>query len=220
MISFVPNLLLIVPVGFTIGVLIALPTGPTNLLGLQRAVERGFFGGVAAGIGILLGDGLLALIAALGVNAISGAVRLYRTAIQIVGGLALMGAGLVLYFSKPRFTSVQDAASATLGDYIWDIPKLFLITITNPTAVLGLLAIFSGVSSFVEVDSYLDAFTMVASVMGGSLTYWIVVSRLISSIRHGLDEERMARINQVAGMILIGFGALLIGEMSMKTWHA
>ena len=32
-----------------VGVLLAMPIGPVNLLGIQRAVERGFFGGMAAG---------------------------------------------------------------------------------------------------------------------------------------------------------------------------
>ena len=214
--AYVPNVLLIAPVGFLIGVLVSLPLGPTNLLALQRAVERGFFGGIAAGLGIMAGDGLIALAAALGVNAVSGAVKQYRTAIQIIGGIALMIAGLKLYFTKPRFASAHDAERATLSDYIWDIPQLFLLTITNPGAVLGLFAIFGGISTFVEVDSYLDAVTMVASVMGGSFVYWLVVSRLISSIRLGIDEARMARINQIAGLVLIGFGALLISEMTFK----
>ena len=213
--AFIPNLL-IVPVGFLIGVLVALPLGPTNLLGLQRAVERGFFGGLAAGLGIMIGDGLIALGAALGVNALSGAIKQYRAAIQIIGGLALIGAGAKLYLTKPEFQSVSDAEKATLGDYVWDIPQLFLLTITNPGAVLALVAIFGGVSSFVEVESYIDAFTMVAAIMGGSFCYWLVVSRLISSIRHTLDAARMGRINQIAGLVLVGFGGLLIGEMVVK----
>lgn len=216
MISLVPHLLLIVPVGFVIGVLIALPLGPTNLFALQRAVERGFFGGLAAGIGVMLGDGLIALGAAMGVNAISGAIRQYRSAIQIVGGLALIAAGAKLYLTKPSFASAHEDASATLWDYVWDIPKLFFLTITNPGAVLFLVAIFGGVSSFVEVETHLDVLTMVASIVGGSFCYWLVVSRLISSIRLGLDEQGMARINQIAGLVLAGFGALLIGEMVVK----
>ncbi len=214
--AYVPNVLLIAPVGFLIGVLVALPLGPTNLLALQRAVERGFFGGLAAGLGVMLGDGLIALAAALGVNAVSGAIKQYRTAIQIVGGVAIMIAGLKLYFTKPTFTSTHDADRATLSDYIWDIPQLFFLTITNPGAVLGLFAIFGGVSSFVEVDSHFDALAMVASVMGGSFTYWLIVSRLISGIRHIIDEKRMSRINQIAGLVLLGLGSLLIGEIGIK----
>jgi threonine/homoserine/homoserine lactone efflux protein len=208
--------LLIIPVGMIVGLLIAMPVGPVNLLGLQRAVERGFFGGMAAGIGIMLGDGLIALGAALGVNAISGAIRQYRTAIQIIGGIALIGAGAKLYFTHPTFASKAQAEKATLRDYVWDIPQTFFLTITNPGAVLGLIAIFGGVSSFVEVDTYIDAFTMVAAIMGGSFLYWLVVSQLISGIRHLLDEQRMVMLARIAGLLLIGFGALLIGEMVIK----
>ena len=213
--AYIPNPL-IIPIGLFVGVLLALPIGPVNLLGLQRAVERGFFGGMAAGIGIMLGDGTIALGAAMGVNAISGAIRNYRTIIQIIGGLALIIAGAKLYFTRPEFASAQDAADATLLDYIWDIPQTFLLTITNPGAVLGLIAIFGGVSSFVEIEGYVDALLMVAAIMGGSFCYWLVVSRLISGIRHTLDEVRMAKLSKLAGLVLIGFGCLLIGEMLLK----
>ncbi len=213
--SYIPNPL-IIPIGFLVGVLLALPIGPVNLLGLQRAVERGFFGGIAAGLGIMAGDGIIALGAAMGVNAISGAIRDYRTAIQIMGGLALIFAGAKLYFTRPHFATAHEVEKATLMDYIWDIPQTFLLTITNPGAVLGLVAIFGGVSSFVEIEGYIDALTMVAAIMGGSFAYWLVVSRLISGIRHTLDEARMAQLSRIAALVLVGFGCLLIGEMAMK----
>jgi threonine/homoserine/homoserine lactone efflux protein len=213
--AYIPNPL-IIPIGFLIGVLIALPFGPINLLGLQRAVERGFFGGMATALGIMLGDGLIALAAAMGVNALSGAIKQYRTIIQIIGGLALMIAGAKLYFETPEIATVSDAEKATLMDYVWDIPKAFFLTITNPGAVLGLVAIFGGVSSFVEVSSHIDALFMVAAIMGGSFVYWIIVSRFISSIRHSFDVVSLTRINRLAGLVLFGFGGLLIGEMIMK----
>jgi threonine/homoserine/homoserine lactone efflux protein len=213
--TYIPNPL-IIPIGLVVGVLLALPTGPVNLLALQRAVERGFFGGMAAGIGIMLGDGLVALGAALGVNAISGAMREYRTPIQIVGGLGLMIAGAKLYWTHPSFKSAAQDEAASLMDYIWDIPKMFFLTITNPIAVLGLIVIYGGVSTFVEVDSYVDAFAMVAAIMAGSFLYWLVVSQAISGIRHRLNEARMVVINRVAGLFLAGFGGMMIAEMLIK----
>ena len=212
----IPNPL-IIPIGFVIGVLIALPTGPINLLGLQRAAERGFFGGLAAGLGILLGDGLIALVAAMGVNALSGAIRLYRTAIQIVGGAALIAAGAKLLLARTNFMSAHEAETTTLADYAWDIPKHFFLTITNPGSVLSLIAIFGGASSFVEVASTVDALTITLAIMGGSFVYWLLASRLISRVRHRLGISLMERINRVAGLILIGFGCVLIGEMILKS---
>jgi threonine/homoserine/homoserine lactone efflux protein len=93
---------------------------------------------------------------------------------------------------------------------------MFILTITNPSALLGLSAIFGGVSSFVEVESYIDAFTMVAAIMGGSFLYWFVVSQFIATIRHRLDVVRLGQINRIAGLVLLGFGFVLIGEMVVK----
>jgi threonine/homoserine/homoserine lactone efflux protein len=213
--TLVPNPL-ILPIGFLIGVIVALPIGPINLLGLQRAVERGYFGGLAVGLGILLGDGLIALAAGFGVKAISGAISDYRTAIQIIGGVALMVAGTKLYFERLQIVTNAEAANASLFDYIWDVPAAFLLTITNPGAVLGLLAMFSGVSAFVDVSSNIDVLTMAASIMGGSFSYWLIVSRFISRVRDDIDAAWLVRINRGAGLALFAFGGVLIADMAVK----
>jgi threonine/homoserine/homoserine lactone efflux protein len=216
-VQLIPNPL-IIPVGMIIGVLVAAPVGPVNVLCIQRAIERGFWGGVAAGIGAVLGDGLIALFASLGVGAIKGAVKDYRTVIQIVGGVALIAFGIKLYFTEPRLRmpAPGEADNATLRDFAWDIPQTFFLTITNPGAVLGLFAIFGGVSTFVEVASYVDALTMVAAIMGGSLAWWVFLSNVIGGIRHRITGERLRTINRIAGILLVGFGLLLIGEIAWK----
>jgi putative LysE/RhtB family amino acid efflux pump len=213
---YIRNLFLIVPVGMLTGVLLALPLGPVNLLGLQRAVERGFFGGMAAGLGILLGDGLIALGAALGVNALTGAIREYRTAIQIIGGVALLGAGVKMYVTPFVLSADIPSEKASWRDYVGEIPQMFFLTITNPASVLGLIAIFGGVSSFVEIETHIDAFVMVASIMGGTFLYWFFVSQWIGRVRHQLGEVRLGQINRFAGLMLMAFGAVLIGEILLR----
>lgn len=210
------NLFLIVPIGVVMGVLLALPLGPVNLLGLQRAVERGFLGGMAAGLGILLGDGLIALGAALGVNALTGTIREYRTAIQIIGGVALLGAGVKMYFTPFVLTADIPPEKASWRDYVGEIPQMFFLTITNPASVLGLIAIFGGVSSFVEIETHIDAFVMVASIMGGTFLYWFFVSQWIGRVRHQLGEVRLGQINWIAGLVLAAFGAVLIAEILLR----
>ncbi|MGZ5914624.1 MAG: LysE family translocator [Hyphomicrobium sp.] len=213
---FLPNPL-IIPVGILIGILVSAPVGPVNVLCIQRAIERGFWGGIAAGLGAMLGDGLVALCAALGVGAISGAVQYHRLTIQVLGGLVLFAFGARLFFATPRIVPMAMGARAeTLRDFVWDIPQTFLLTITNPGAVLGLFAIFGGVSSFVEVESYVDALTIVAAVMGGSFLWWFSLSHLIGRFRHLLNEQRLRLINQITGLLLLGFGVLLIGEVLLK----
>jgi threonine/homoserine/homoserine lactone efflux protein len=203
-------------VGVIAGVLLAMPIGPVNLLGLQRAVERGFFGGLAAGLGILLSDGLLALLAALGVNAVSGAIREYRAAIQILGGLALLGAGVQLYLTPGSLSTQVEAHQARLRDYAWDIPTMFFLNISNPGSVLALLAMYAGVVSFLHVESTIDALTVAAAFMGGSFLYWFWVSEWIANARHRLDKVQLGQINRIAGLVLVAFGGLIIVEMALR----
>lgn len=209
--DFIPNPL-IIPVGLIIGVLVAAPVGPVNVLCIQRAIERGFWGGIAAGLGAVFGDGLIALFASLGVGAISGTVEHYRYAIQNIGGLALIAFGLKLYFTPPRFETIRSdqVRPETLKDFVWDIPQTFFLTITNPGAVLGLFAIFGGVSSFVKVTNYIEALLMVAAIMGGSIAWWVMLSNIISKYRHRIDVESLGVINRVGGLLLVLFGAVLI----------
>lgn len=213
----VPNPL-VIPVGFLIGIIVAAPVGPVNVLCIQRAIARGFWGGLAAGLGAMLGDGLIALFAALGVGAISGAVTTYRAVIQVVGGLALIAFGVRLYTSPPPEAAVEttNGGAGTVLDYAWDIPKTFFLTVTNPGAVLGLFAIFGGISTYVEVKGRADALTMVAAVMAGSLAWWLGLSAAMSRVRHRLKPGWLATINTYAGLLLIGFGLLLLGELVVK----
>lgn len=217
--QFIPNPL-IIPVGLFIGVLVSAPVGPVNVLCIQRAIERGFWGGVAAGFGAMLGDGLIALCAALGVGAISGAIQDYHDAIQLVGGIALIVFGIRLYLTKPPVDAHTDDAPHSLHEFLWDTPKTFFLTITNPGAVLGLFAIFGGISSFVQVRNTIDALTMVAAIVAGSFLWWVGLSSLIGRIRHRFAVEKLRRVNQIAGILLIGFGAVLIGELIWKAFRS
>lgn len=212
---------LIIPVGLFIGVLVAAPVGPVNVLCVQRAIERGFWGGLAAGLGSMLGDGLIALSAGMGVGAITSAVELYRWIIQTIGGLALVAFGIKLYLTTPRLImpAGPEGDSTSLKDFAWDIPQTFFLTITNPGAVLGLIAIFGGVSTFVEVKTTIDVLLMVAAIMSGSLMWWIGLSNLISRHRHRFDTARIGLINRIAGVLLGVFGAMLVAEVIWKGGH-
>ena len=219
--QIIPNPL-IIPLGLLIGVLLAAPVGPVNILCINRAVERGFWGGVAAGLGAVLGDGLIAFLAALGVGALSGAVDQYRDAFQFIGGLALIAFGAKLSAATPQDEAHKsgDEQQSSLRDFLWDVPKTFFLALASPGAVLTHVAIFGGASSFVEVRSTVDALTMVAAIMCGSLAWWVLLSSLIGRIRHSFDVKRLQQINQVSGLVLFGFGGLLMADLVLQVASA
>lgn len=206
---------MIIPVGMAIGILVAAPVGPVNVLCIQRSISRGMAGGVAAGLGAVLGDGLIALCAALGVSYVVGLVEHYRFAFLLVGGLVLVLFGIRLYMAEPKFIAPSEDGETThdIRAYLWDIVKTFFLTVTNPGAVLGLFAIFGGIGSLVQLTGPAEALLMVAAVMAGSLVWWFGLSYVVGIFRHKFNAKRLQRVNRIAGIALAIFGLVLFGEV-------
>jgi threonine/homoserine/homoserine lactone efflux protein len=202
--------------GLGIGLLMAAPIGPVNVLVIQRAVSRGFWGGLAAGLGAVVGDGVLAAIGAFSIAAISDVMIAYGDAIQIVGGLLLLAFGLALLLCRPVILTPIDERSH-LFEHAGIIPQTFLLTVTNPGAILGMAAMIGGLGSLIGgLNTNLEALILVAAVMGGSLLWWLGLSELIATIRHKLTEGRLNVINRVAGFVLFSFGVSLLIEVSLR----
>ena len=196
--------------GIGVGILVAAPVGPVNVLCIQRTLERGFLGGLAAGIGALIGDGLITLIATFGLTAISDLIQENKTSLKLIGGLLLILFGWKLFQTKPRANGLGVEED---DGHHWVIPQTFFLTITNPGAVLGLFAILGSVTSaFGGIQSYTEAGLLVLAVMGGSLLWWMTLARIIATIRHKLTVERLMAINRIAGFILVAFAIVLISE--------
>lgn len=213
--QIVLSTLQLVLAGIGIGLLVSAPIGPVNVLVIQRAVTGGFWAGLAAGLGAVIGDGLLAAIAAFSVTAISDAMSAYAGWIQLVGGLLLVGFGVALLVTRPALT-IPVGQKSHLLEHTGIIPQTFFLTITNPGAVLGMAALIGGFGSLIGgLNTYLEALLLVAAAMGGSLLWWLGLSELIATIRHMLTEGRLKLINRIAGAVLIAFGLVLLfgGEL-------
>ena len=202
--------------GLGIGLLMAAPIGPVNVLVIQRAMAKGFWGGLAAGLGAVLGDGVLAAVGAFSIAAISDGMLAYGDTIQLVGGALLVAFGLALLLRRPVMATPPHERSHIL-DHMGIIPQTFILTVTNPGAVLGMAAMIGGLGSLMGgLNTNLEALILVAAVMGGSLLWWLGLSELIATIRHKLTDNRLKMINRVAGFILLAFGAALIIEIGLR----
>ncbi|MBX2805031.1 MAG: LysE family translocator [Hyphomicrobiales bacterium] len=230
--------------GLIIGVIISAPVGPVNIVCIQRTLERGFWGGLAAGLGAVLADGVIAAGAAFGLTAISGIMSDNQQVIQLVGGLIIVGFGVKLYFAKPKLTQQKQTSWAQLRrivDWVpeklrpalrfqvWRvlphasvIPQTFFLTITNPGAILGLFAIIGGIGSVIGgIKSYVEALILVFSIMFGSMLWWAILSRIIETVRDKINENRLKVINQIAGVAMLVFGGVLFLQLALGAFsHA
>jgi arginine exporter protein ArgO len=95
------------------------------------------------------------------------------------------------------------------------VPQTFFLTVTNPGSILGVFALVGGATSMLGgINTWPQAITAVTSIMAGSLAWWAGLSRLISRVRHKLTEDRLRLVNQVSGVVLVAFGAVLFAQFA------
>ena len=198
--------------GFGLGLLISAPVGPVNILCIQRTLAKGFWAGFAIGLGAIGADFLISVAAALGITALSGLMNTYETQIQFIGGLILVIFGVKIFLAQPKFLT-EMAQSSQIRGHLRGIPQSFLLTITNPGALLGIFAIFGSLSSAVGgLESYLDSLMILIGLLSGATIWWLGLTRLIAALRGKMTEKRLKIINQIAGSVLFVAGFGLVGK--------
>ncbi|PYB71360.1 LysE family translocator [Rhizobium wuzhouense] len=192
--------------GLVLGMAIAAPLGPIGALCINRTLERGFWAGVAGGLGTALADGVYAALAAAGFTALSGVLAAIEWPLQVVGGLFLLYLGL--QGLKPR----ADVSAASVGSkgLVATTAATFLLTIANPATILSFAAIFAGLGLAAGEGGW-AAVMLVVGVFLGSLAWWFFLSGAVSLMRKRLPQRFTLMVAQVSAVILIVFGVLALG---------
>jgi len=191
--------------GVVIGVAVAAPIGPINLMAIRNTLTHGFWAGLFTGTGAVLGDGTFAVFAAFGITAVSEFVIGYATWIQLVGGVILTAVGLRIMLAKPVMNGLNGEAKRIRPTAL--VASTYVLTITNPATMMGFLAIFGGVGNLVSrPGDYAGAGAMVAAVMFGSFLWWLTVSWFASLFRRRIAENGLRVVNLISGAVIVCFG--------------
>jgi len=203
----------LIATGIAVGLIIAAPVGPINLMCVQRTLQTGFLAGVATGIGAAFGDGIFATIAAFGITWLTELIEGNSAWIQGVGGVLLLAMGARTYFIPP--TDHVPGVNQSWVHHGGLVGTTFLLTITNPATLIGYIAVISGVKNFVAgPGDYLAATVLVASVMAGSFLWFIVVARVAYMFRRRFDGTGLKMINRASGVVIAAFGALVLIDLT------
>jgi threonine/homoserine/homoserine lactone efflux protein len=180
--------------GILIGVLVAAPIGPVNLICIRRTLAYGPLNGFLAGMGAALGDGVFAVIAGFGLTAAGDLIEGMSFWIQAIGALLLIVYGIAIMRAVPRVihnpdgSLVQAAGSSLYGA----IASTFALTITNPATMVGFAAFFAGMKGVVDyTESSLYTFILVVSVVAGSSLWWAIVTGVTSIFRKSIEPSTM-----------------------------
>ncbi len=193
--------------GAIVGVIVAAPIGPVNLICIHRTVVHGRLNGFLAGQGAAIGDGIFATVAAFGLAAVSGFLKEYTDIIQMVGGGVLVAMGIRTFLAAPEHAAREDTAFGLIRAF----GLAFLLTITNPATLLGFVAIFAGVGGIIETggaeaNGFNYAAILVAGVYLGSSLWWVAITGLAGLLRQRTDEAWLNIIHHGSGALIVLFG--------------
>ncbi|RWX74779.1 LysE family translocator [Neorhizobium lilium] len=190
-----------------LGLVVAAPLGPIGALCINRTLERGFWAGVAGGLGTALADAIYASFAAIGFSAFAARLSMIDAPLKLIGGLFMLWLGWKSMRPKPPRAVAQVGARDLLGT----IATTFLLTITNPMTILAFAAMFAGLG-LADAPGAINATIVVAGVFLGSLLWWFLLSGSVTFARRRLPEGFALWVSRLSGVILIGFGLYALGS--------
>ncbi len=195
--------------GVLIGIVVAAPIGPVNLICIRRTLAYGRTNGFVSGLGAAIGDAIFAAVAAFGLTAAASLLMMFGDWLQAVGGIFLIALGIHTYLNKPADNEAVNAK--TSGKLAAAVLATFVLTITNPATMLGFVAIFGGVGGLVTTEpSMLTAGLLVIAVFLGSSLWWLGVTMTVGLLRDRMTDQTLVLINRVSGGLIISFGIFIL----------
>jgi len=192
--------------GVAIGFSIAAPVGPIGVLCIRRTLAEGRAAGLLSGLGAATADAIYGVVAAFGLTYISSTLIGYQSWIRLLGGLFLCYLGVRTFVSKPA----ENPAHLRGGSLLRDYASTFFLTLTNPMTIISFAAVFAGLGIGSATGDYAAATLLVLGVFAGSAAWWLILSGGVSLFRSKFTPRALGWVNKVAGMVILGFGALAI----------
>jgi threonine/homoserine/homoserine lactone efflux protein len=213
------NFFFLISGGIVIGLIVAAPIGPVNLICIRRTFFYGPLNGFFAGLGAALGDGVFAIVTAFGITAISQWIEGYSTILKFAGGLMLIGFGLHIF--RADVALLRDAEGVPVRENATSLPgttlSTFALTIANPATLFGFTALFAGLGSLAGGRAtFIGAAITVIGVIAGSTIWWFTLTTIVGIFHRHIDTGVMRNINHIFGLLVALFGIVVLGDLAVR----
>lgn len=197
--------------GFIVGLGASIPLGPIGILCIQRTISKGRWSGFSTGLGAAASDTFFSAIALLGLSFFNDLMVEYRDWVMLVGGIIVAGFGVKIFITNP----VKQIKRVNGGNhqYFQDFGSAFIMTITNPGAILLIIGLFAFAG--IDIGEKESGFIIASTLWGvfiGTISWWFTLSTTINIFRNKFRLRQLLLINRVAGVVIMVLGMISVFE--------
>ncbi|MGZ5191042.1 MAG: LysE family translocator [Flavisolibacter sp.] len=191
--------------GVTLGLLLAISVGPIVFTVIKQSLNNGIPGGFAFIAGISISDIMLVVISNLFTN-LFDVLKTHKEVLAIVASGLLILIGVYYVFFKKAKLENAVAVGFNNTDYIKIFITGFVMNLINPgIIVFWLTTATTFIDHTLNIRILIFAIALLIALLAD-----IFKVLLANKIRKKLTPKNIHLINQINGVILIGFGIIII----------
>ncbi len=194
--------------GAVFGLTLSFMIGPAFFSLIQTSINRGLKAGIQLALGVALSDLIIVILYYFGmIHIIDNPI--FQLLFGLVGGVILIIYGIFTSFKKQIVNKTKGLeVQKTKFNPITYIAKGFSLNFANPFVWLFWITIVAAVSSNVNTKEAIIFFFI--STLGVIFSMDILKCFISHKIKHFLTPKIMFFINRIVGILLFGFGIVLI----------
>ena len=200
--------------GIGLGFVLQFLTGPVFFALIKTSIEKGFSAGVSLAGGVVVSDIFYVGISLYGSSFIA-LENAYRVQIGIAGSSVLFIIGLYYLFKKVKVNYEQTSSKRKNTGYFI---KGFLMCIFNPAILLYWLSVTSSVISISGEIKSTEIIPFFGSILITQFSLDVLKAYYANKLRYKIKEKNIARLNRIAGVLILIFAARLI--FNLLTGHS
>lgn len=195
--------------GFLVGICASAPIGPIAILVVQKSLSKGHMAGFVSGLGASVVDTLYAFIAIFALAFAQKLIEAHQNLILLVGGGVLALLGVIMAFSNP-FRKMKDVGDSGVSPT--DFGQAVAMGLSNPMAVFVMFTLFAFFGLADSAPHNWRVTPIILSVSAGSVTYWFLLSWMLSRFRKIFKMNTILWISRITGAIIVIIGIALLGQ--------
>lgn len=209
-------MLYIIIKGLFIGFLSSAPMGPVGMLCIQRTLNEGKKYGLITGVGAVVGDmliALLAILAALGLGFNTEFIHRHEGPLKIIGSIVLIAFGYIVFNKNPsrNLTKLKESAISWWRAFV---SALFL-TVSNVATLFLYIALFARFNVIDRTKHFGYDLITILFIGIGAMAWWLLVTYFVNKLRTRFNPRGLQIFNKIIGalLVILGVAGIITGTL-------